>query len=234
MDDDNSNFLMGEGMAGVEANRKVASSSSRPLITPRKHTDEGLPPRPSAKKPDYVGDAKRSIYQEWAEKPPVDPKAQVLCLDPWGRKVELHDAGWEHDNHVTRYFSDGEVLTSMTGVMQGTLRDIPYIKAFNSEFELARFHEAIRDHGVEPKSAPGSAVHIPAGYKVAVMGRGDAKTVTIGYCPMYEVVVVDGPLKGLRLLKFPDGMVNEAGVNGYGMKDVQAKPANVVSINTRQ
>jgi hypothetical protein len=217
-----SNEFIGGEFDGVEEQRPVAKRPATIAHAPKKAN----PSAATAIKSKVEGQ-RRSTLEEWQKKPMLDPDAELLCYDGWGRKVELHGPGWEEEHlNDTRRFKRGDILTYKSGLMASTLTQgqvygggETYIQAFNAPDDIKRYVEFINDNGTVTQYTTKPSI-LPKTIQVEVLGKPGAKTVTIGALVMYEVSVLEpSGLAGLKLLVGPGSLMDSEGRDGYGVKE---------------
>lgn len=216
--------IFGGTMAGMASPTKREHHEES---SPKRRTrTEATPPTPPRKfdKVTYIQQVKSSILDEWEKRPPADPDAVILGTDYWKRKIELHNPGWEESQGIGRRFTVGQRVRLTHGLMASSL-DMPQFAVYNDPGpeDLDQYKAAIEEHGVE-HAGPKTAKHIPAGYTGTIIkpagldGYATEGSITIGHCPMYAVLLEEGPLKALVSLEFPDGIMDDIGFDGYGNK----------------
>ncbi|MFZ1075320.1 MAG: hypothetical protein WAN50_03025 [Minisyncoccia bacterium] len=161
--------------------------------------------------------------KEFLEQPLADPNAEVIGRDPFGRKIELHPAGWEQSKGLTRRFSGGDKVTIKSGLMAGTLTmpqmhggGVSYILERNAPHVIEECCEYIESNGtvVKGNTKPSLA---PRTIQGVVIDRPEGKTVTVGLLVKYEVMVTSPPgLAGLILMEGPANIIGSDGLDGYG------------------
>lgn len=219
MQDERNEFISGE----IEGLRESAA----PPVTTTKRAQslgERLPAKADAHEAiaeRVKSDADKTL-EEFYNRPLADPQAQVLCRDEWGRKVEKHADGWEASQGITRRFTDNQVVYTTFGLMASTLRkgsvyggQPTYVQSCNSPTMLDSWADEIDMNGII--IGENTKKSIPPPIRCRVFGGGE---VTIGKCPMYQIVVDDPrySITGLQLLQFPNHIVDDQGIDGYGNK----------------
>lgn len=213
------NFI-GSTMEGVDAPEVQETVAKQPSQVVRnrtarvvEHTTKGAPTR--------VVEAQRQNYLEvYYNAPLADANATVIARDAWGRKIEVHASGWEASKNIKRIFNPLELVHLMHGIMAHTLKlgtvygDEPtYIQTMNTPETIDAWIAHIEKNGVPAKGNDKPGLNAP----LAVVIRGERREVTIGTCPVYEIELREEGLTPLRLVTFPDQLVDAKGINGYGI-----------------
>lgn len=221
MQDNRNEFISGE-IEGVQ----TPSTPERPAQVKRA---QGLGQRRTEVKSDAHEAIERKVksdtektLDEFYNRPLADPNAKVLCRDDWGRKIEVHAPGWEKEHGITRRFTNGQVVYTTAGIMAHTLKkgsvygDEPtYIQTRNNKALLDMWAEEVDKNGMIIEGQTKRSLPPPIRCQVV-----HTSEITIGLCPMYEVVVDDPRynVTGLMLLHFPNNIVDDQGIDGYGNK----------------